>query len=73
MSDKTTYEWTRLFAKKEGILVGPTSGAGAYVAEHLAQRPDYENKTIIFIICDTGERYLSTPDLFEIDNVERIS
>jgi len=70
VSDETTYEWTRKIAKKEGILVGPTSGAGAYVAEVLAQRPDYQNKTIVFIICDTGERYLSTPDLFEIDDVE---
>lgn len=72
VSDETTYEWTRLIAKKEGILVGPTSGAGAYVAETLAQRRDYENKLIIFIICDTGERYLSTPGLFEIDDVERM-
>jgi cysteine synthase len=72
VSDSTTYEWTRKIAKKEGILVGPTSGAGAYIAEILAQRPEYENKTIVFIICDTGERYLSTPDLFEIDNVENI-
>lgn len=72
VSDETTYEWTRKIAKKEGILVGPTSGAGAYVAETLAQRPDYEKKIIIFIICDTGERYLSTDDLFVIDDVERI-
>jgi len=53
-------------------LVGPTSGAGAYVAELLAARPEFENKTIIFLICDTGERYLSTPDLFVMDNVERV-
>jgi cysteine synthase len=72
VSDETTYEWTRKIAKKEGILVGPTSGAGAYVAETLAQRADYENKIIVFIICDTGERYLSTPDLFAMDNVERM-
>ena len=72
VSDETTYEWTRKIARKEGILVGPTSGAGAYIAETLSQRPDYENKTIVFIICDTGERYLSTADLFEIDDVERV-
>jgi len=68
----TSFDWARKIAKQEGILVGPTSGAGAYVAELLAARPEVENKTIIFLICDTGERYLSTPDLFVMDNVERV-
>lgn len=72
VSDELTYEWTRKIAKKEGILVGPTSGAGAYVAELLGQRDDYKGKIIVFLICDTGERYLSTPGLFKIDDVERI-
>jgi cysteine synthase A len=72
VSDNTAFEWTRKIAQTEGILVGPTSGAGAYVAEKLAQRADYTNKIIVFIICDTGERYLSTENLFEINDVERI-
>jgi cysteine synthase A len=72
VDDDTAFEWARKIARLEGILSGPTSGAGAYVAEQLAQREDFKNKTIVFFICDTGERYLSTPDLFEVDNVEKI-
>lgn len=71
--DKDAFDWTKLVAKKEGILVGPTSGAGVYVANELIKREEYKNKTIVLIFCDTGERYLSTEGLFPADNVERIS
>ncbi len=71
IDDETSFEWARRIARLEGILSGPTSGAGAYIAEQLILRESYDNKTIVFFICDSGERYLSTPDLFLADNVEK--
>ena len=63
MNTKEAIEMTRRLAKEEGILGGISSGANVSAAIQVAKRPENKGKTIVTIICDTGERYLST-DLF---------
>jgi len=73
VKDETAFKWVRLIAQKEGILVGPSSAAGAWVAFQLAKRKENENKNIVCFFYDTGERYLSAKGLFEMNNVEIVS
>lgn len=55
------FETGRQIAHKEGILVGITSGAALYAAAQLAKRPGNKGKTIVALLPDSGDRYLSTP------------
>ncbi|MDD6209586.1 MAG: cysteine synthase A [Bacteroidales bacterium] len=58
---------SRKLAKAEGLLVGISSGAAAYVASELAMKEEYKGKTIVALLPDTGERYLST-SLYDFEN-----
>ncbi|QGY41342.1 cysteine synthase A [Pseudodesulfovibrio cashew] len=57
-------ETAKKLLRQEGILCGISSGANCAAALELANRSEYKGKMIVFVVCDTGERYLSTP-LFE--------
>ena len=61
VSNEAAFETGRLIGKSEGVLVGISSGAAAYAAIELAKRPENEGKTIVVLLPDTGDRYLSTP------------
>lgn len=63
INDEDAYDTARAMARKEGILVGPSSGAACYAAIQVAKRLNPED-VVVFIVCDTGERYLSS-DLFK--------
>ena len=64
VENEQAYEAARLIGKKEGVLVGISSGAALFAALELAKRDEYAGRTIVVLLPDTGDRYLSTP-LFE--------
>ena len=64
VSNEDAFATGKLIGKSEGVLVGSSSGAAAFAAIELAKRPENEGKTIVVLLPDTGDRYLSTP-LFE--------
>ena len=63
-TDDEAYEYARRLTREEGLISGISSGAATAVALRLAAREEYQGKTIVVILPDSGERYLSTP-LFE--------
>jgi cysteine synthase A len=65
VKNEDAFETTRRLAKEEGILAGISSGAATFAALSLAARPENKGKMIVVILPDTGERYLSIPDLFD--------
>ncbi len=61
VENDTAFEFARRLTLEEGIFSGMSSGANVYAALEIAKRPENRGKTIVTIVCDTGERYLSTP------------
>ena len=64
VSNEDAIATAKMLAKKEGLLVGISSGANVYAAMQLAKDDSFNGKNILTILCDTGERYLST-ELFD--------
>jgi len=67
VSAADAFDTARKLASLEGIFCGISAGANVYAALQIAKRPENKGKVIVTIICDTGERYLSTP-LFAVEN-----
>ncbi|MDO5559875.1 MAG: cysteine synthase A [Oscillospiraceae bacterium] len=61
VENEDAFETGRKIARSEGVLVGISSGAAVWAAIQLAKRPENKGKTIVALLPDTGERYLSTP------------
>lgn len=61
VENEDAFTMGREFAKTEGVLVGISSGAALWAAKHLAEKEENKDKTIVVLLPDTGDRYLSTP------------
>ena len=61
VSNEDAFATGKKIGKSEGVLVGISSGAAVWAAAELAKRPENEGKTIVVLLPDTGDRYLSTP------------
>jgi len=61
VADENAYAAGRELAKREGVLCGISSGAVLWAATQLAKKPEYEGKTIVVLLPDSGDRYFSTP------------
>jgi len=64
VTEQQAYDACRRIADTEGLLVGISSGANAHAASELARQPEFRDKVIVCVFCDSGERYLSVPGLF---------
>jgi len=66
VTNDDAFETARRLAREEGLLCGISAGANAWAALQVSRRPENKEKMVVFILCDTGERYLSTP-LFQAE------
>jgi cysteine synthase A len=66
VQNSDAFETGRAIARSDGLLIGISSGAAGWAAAQIAQRPENAGKTIVVILPDTGERYLSTPMFAEL-------
>ena len=64
VSNEASFEYGKIIAKEEGVLVGISSGAALYAAIEIAKRPEFKGKTVVALLPDSGDRYYST-DLFK--------
>lgn len=64
VSNEASFEYGKIIAKEEGVLVGISSGAALYAAIEVAKRPKFKGKTVVALLPDSGDRYYST-DLFK--------
>ena len=64
VSNEASFEYGKIIAKEEGVLVGISSGAALYAAIEVAKRPEFKSKTVVALLPDSGDRYYST-DLFK--------
>ena len=69
LGKEESFAMARRLAKEEGILCGISSGANVHAAVEIAKKPENKGKLIVAIICDTGERYLSTPLFAENEDI----
>ncbi len=67
VSNEQARRMARSLARDEGLLLGISSGAAAHAAREIALRPENKGKTLVVVLPDTGERYLSTPTFQEVD------
>ena len=64
VSNEASFEYGKIIAKEEGVLVGISSGAALYAAIEVAKRPEFKGKTVVALLPDSGDRYYTT-DLFK--------
>jgi cysteine synthase A len=72
VTNEESMEMARRLAREEGILSGMSSGAAVAAAVRIAREPEMKGKTLVVVLPDSGERYLSTP-LFEGISAEQAS
>ena len=60
VSNEASFEYGKIIAKEEGVLVGISSGAALYAAIEVAKRPEFKGKTVVALLPDSGDRYYST-------------
>ena len=71
VSNEASFEYGKIIAKEEGVLVGISSGAALYAAIEVAKRPEFKGKTVVALLPDSGDRYYSTPLFTEQARISR--